>query len=160
MLLMCVVNTTILIVGAKERGEALRELPVRVILLDSGSEAVRCLRKESVDAIVSKWHLVDVPNGGLLDAVIGANPGIPTVAFVKSGDIQQEIAARSIGVTAVLSEDIDDDYFRDVMCQILHIEEVASITMKSEYESNEETNSLSSLQRSGLASDQDRPARV
>ena len=147
---MCVVNTTILIVGAKERGEALRELPVRVILLDSGSEAVRCLRKEAVDAVVSKWHLVDVPNGGLLEAVIGANPGMPTVAFVRPGDAKQEVAARSIGVTAVLSEDIDDEYFRDVMCQILHIEEVTSITMKSEYESNEETNSLSSFKKLGL----------
>ena len=142
---MCVVNTTILIVGAKERGEALRELPVRVILLDSGAEAVRCLRKEAVDAIVSKWHLVDVPNGGLLDAVIGTNPGMPTVAFVRPDDTKQEIAARSIGVTAVLCEDIDDEYFRDVMCQILHIEEVSSITVKSEYESNEEANSLSLL---------------
>jgi hypothetical protein len=64
---------------------------------------------------------------------------------VRSGDAKQEIAARSIGVTAVLSEDIDDGYFRDVMCQILHIEEVTSITMKSEYDSNEETNSLSSF---------------
>lgn len=141
---MCVVNTTILIVGAKDRADAARELPVRVILLDSGAEAVRCLREESVDTIVSKWHLVDVPNGGLLEAVIGANPGLPTVAFVRPGDAKQEIAARSIGVTAVLSEDIDDEYFRRVMCQILHVEEVSSITMKSKYDSNEETNSLSS----------------
>ena len=147
---MCVVNTTILIVGAKERGEALRELPVRVILLDSGSEAVRCLRKEAVDAIVSKWHLVDVPSGGLLEAVIGANPGMPTVAFVRPGDTKQEVAARSIGVTAVLSEDIDDAYFRDVMCQILHVEEITSITAKSESESDEEINSLSSLLKLGL----------
>jgi hypothetical protein len=143
MLLMCIVNTTILIVGAKDRGEALRELPVRVILLDNSAEAVRCLRKEAVDAIVSRWHLVDVPSGGLLEAVIGANPWMPSVAFVRPGDAKQEIAARSIGVTAVLSDDIDDAYFRDVMCQILHIEEIASITVKGEYESNEEANSLS-----------------
>jgi hypothetical protein len=58
---------------------------------------------------------------------VDARPGTPTIAFVRPGDKQQEIAARSLGVSVVLSEDVDDDYFRDAVCQLLGIDSIVAM---------------------------------
>ncbi len=145
---MCVVGTTIMIVGVREKGPALKELPIRLLLMDTAAQAIQCLKTRSVNAIASRWHLMDVPDGGFLKAVLGADPWMPTVAFVRPGDLDQEIAARQIGATAVFSEDVEDACFRDAICQILQIEEISSIALKNEYESTEEPDSRSLLPQS------------
>ena len=102
----------ILVTGAKDKAQALEGLAVRVFVTDTGRQAIRCLRNKKIDTVVSKWELIDLTHGQFLKKVITAKPGIPTIALIKAGDYKQEIAARSIGVSAVLPEDIDDEHFR------------------------------------------------
>ncbi len=130
---MCVVGRNILVVGIADKGNALKELPVQVIAMDTGAQAIGCLRKEKIDTIISHWELCDMAAGKLLRNVREAKPSMPTIAFVKADDADQEIAARRLGVDAVLSEDIDDELFRETVCQILGISTVASMQMADSY---------------------------
>lgn len=141
---MCLVSKNILVVGVADKGNALRELPVRVLLLDTGAQAIGCLKDEKIDTVISHWELIDIPAGQLLKNVTEAKPSTPTIAFIKPGDVEQEIAARQLGVDAVLSEDIDDDYFRDTVCQILNISSVASMHIADHY--NDEMDDLSDME--------------
>ena len=130
---MCVVGRNILIVGVADKGRALKEMPVRLLVMDTGARAIRCLKEERIDTVISHWELIDMPAGKLLKNVTEAKPSTPTIAFIKPGDINQEIAARRLGVDAVLSEDIDDDYFRESVCQLLGISAVASMQIANDY---------------------------
>ncbi len=124
---MYVAGKNILIVGAADQRGSLSELPIRVLVMDSGAEAIQCLRSERIDTVISHWDLIDFPDGKLLKGVRGAKPATPTIAFINPGDVDQEIAARELGVDAVLSEDIDADYFKETVCQLLRIPAVKSI---------------------------------
>ena len=118
-----------LAVGMGKRSEALRELPIRLLIMNTGAQAVRCLKEERIDTVVSRWGLIDMPQGSLLKNILAARPAMPTIAFVTLGDNAQEITARSLGVAAVLSDDINDDYFREAVCQLLGISTVAGFRM-------------------------------
>lgn len=132
-LIMCVVSRNILVVGVADKGDALKELPVQVLAMDISAQAIRCLKEERIDTIISHWELIDVPDGEFLKNVIKAKPSMPTIAFIKPGSIDQEIAARQLGVDCVLSEDIDDDYFREAVCQLLGISAEVSMQITSDY---------------------------
>ena len=54
-------------------------------------------------------------------------PEIPTIVFVKSGDSDQEIAARSLGVSAVLTEDASDELFKETVANVLGLKGLVSI---------------------------------
>jgi len=123
------VSTTILMVNASDKSHALKELPVRLLMMDTGTEAIQCLREERIDTVVSQWELIDMPHGRLLENVRGAIPTMPTIAFIATDNMEQEIAARSLGVTVVLSEDVDDDYFRKTVCNLLGFSEVAAMQL-------------------------------
>ena len=126
---MCRVYSTILMIGTNDKTKVLHELPVRLLVIDTGKEALECLKGEHIDSVVSQWDLVDMPEGELLEKIIDAEPNIPTVAFIEPNNWEQEIAARSLGVTAILNEDIDESYFRSTICQLLHIETVSTLSL-------------------------------
>lgn len=132
---MCRVYSTILMIGTRDKTDALKELPVRLLLMDTAKETLSCLKTEHIDSVVSRWDLVDMPSGMLLKRILGAKPGIPTIAFIDPGNQQQEIAARSIGVTVILSDDIDAAYFRSTIRQFLHIDGVASLNLAEKVQS-------------------------
>ncbi len=125
---MYTVVANVLAVGMGKRSEALRELPIRLLVMNTGAQAVRCLKEERIDTVVSRLGLIDMPHGSLLRNILAARPAMPTIAFVTPGDNAQEITARSLGVAAVLSDDINDDYFREAVCQLLGISTVAGFT--------------------------------
>ncbi len=108
----------ILITGVSGKADALQNLSIQLYITDSGREAVRCLKKRKIDTVISKWQLIDIKDGEFLKAVIEAKPGIATIAMINAGDYIQEVAARSVGVTAVLPENIDDDHFRKTVCSL------------------------------------------
>jgi DNA-binding NarL/FixJ family response regulator len=116
-------------IGTQDKAKGLQELPLRLLIMNTGREAIQCLKEEHVDSVVSRWELVDMPDGLLLERILAARPKMPTVAFVEPGNEQQEIMARSLGVTAILSDDIGDDYFRSTLCQILHIETIEALSL-------------------------------
>ncbi len=129
------VGKKILVVGIADKGNALRMLPLQILAFDIGVQAIRCLREEKIDTVISHWELIDIPDGKFLKRVTEAKPSMPTIAFIKPGDIEQELAARQIGVDCVLSEDIDNDYFREAVCQLLGIPAVSSMQITDSYRS-------------------------
>ena len=132
------VQATVLTVGLTGRSEVLRELPVRLIKMQSGIEAVRSLKNEKVNSVISKWHLYDMPDGRFLKSFKAAKPYIPTIALVRAGSKQQEIAARALGVTAVLADDATDAVLRDTVANLLGIESGISIKAISSADDVEE----------------------
>jgi hypothetical protein len=124
---MSVLTANVLVAGITEKSKALTELPVRLLVVDTGAEAARCLKEENVHTVVSHWDLVDVWDGQLLRNIAAARPSMPTIAFIRPGDYQQEIAARSLGVSAVLSEDVEEGFFRDTVCQLLGISAIVAM---------------------------------
>ncbi|MCE5187298.1 MAG: hypothetical protein LLF76_14360 [Planctomycetaceae bacterium] len=126
---MCQVYSNVLMIGTADKAAGLQELPIRLLVINTGKEAIQCLRHEHIDTVVSRWELVDMPNGILLERILAARPKMPTVAFVEPGNWQQEIMARSLGVTAILTDDIADDYFRSTICQILKIKDIARLSL-------------------------------
>jgi DNA-binding NarL/FixJ family response regulator len=116
------VQATVLAVGLGGRSEVLKKLPIKLIKMQSGLEAARSLKSEKVNSVISRWDMEDMPDGRFLRTFKAAKPYIPMIALVRAGSKQQEIAARSLGVTAVLAEDAADDVLRDTVANLLGIE--------------------------------------
>ena len=121
------VQASVLTVGLDGRNEVLRELPIRVIAMQSGIEAARSLKNEKVDSVISRWELEDMADGRFIKGLRAAKPDIPTIVFIRAGDRAQEIAARSLGVSAVLTDEVDDDFFRQTVANVLGLKGVVSI---------------------------------
>ena len=68
-----------------------------------------------------------MPGGELLKNIVAAKPNLPTIAFVKAGDHQQETFARRLGISVILADDVDDEYFRQVLCRIFDLADVSLI---------------------------------
>jgi DNA-binding NarL/FixJ family response regulator len=121
------VQASVLTVGLNGRNEVLRELPIRLITMQSGVKAARSLKNEKVDSVISNWNLDDMEDGRFIRNLRAVKPEIPTIVFVKAGDRAQEIAARSLGVSAVLTDQDDDELFRETVANILGLRDVVSI---------------------------------
>jgi len=128
------IQANVLTVGLDGKDEVLRELPIRLITMQSGMKAARSLKTEKVDSVVSKWDLDDMEDGRFLKNLRAVKPEIPTIAFVRAGDQTQEIAARSLGVSAVLTDEADDELFRETVANVLGLRDVASIKAMSPVE--------------------------
>jgi len=115
------VRATVLTVGLNGKNEILEELPIRVVTKQSGFEAARSLKNEKVDGVISRWNLIDMADGWFLKRLRVAKPDIALIAFVQAGNERQEIAARGLGVCAVLTDDDNDDFFRETVANVLGI---------------------------------------
>lgn len=124
---MFVIEANVLAVGIAGKSDVLTELPIRLFVMNTAVEAVRCLHEEKIDMVISQWGLSDMPDGLALQRIIAAKPGMPTIAFIRSGDHKQEALARRLGVSVVLNENVDDEYFRKAVCDLLGIYEVAQV---------------------------------
>jgi len=91
------VEANVLAVGLDGKNVGLKELPIRLINMRTGSEAIKCLRSEKIDSVISEWNLPDMADGSFLKSFKTVKPHMPTIAVVKPGDKGQEIAARSLG---------------------------------------------------------------
>jgi response regulator RpfG family c-di-GMP phosphodiesterase len=121
------VQASVLTVGLDGRNEVLRELPIRLITMQSGIKAARSLKNEKVDSVISKWDLHDMEDGQFLRNLRAVKPEIPTIAFVRAGDQAQEIAARSLGVSAVLTDEANDGLFCETVVNVLGLRDIDSI---------------------------------
>jgi DNA-binding NtrC family response regulator len=125
--MLVLVKANILAVGLGGRSSAFKALPVRVLCIETGVEAGRSLKNEHVDSVISKWDLPDAKDGQFLKNLRLAKPYMPVIAIVNSNDVRQEIAARSIGVAAVLSNDITDEMFRQTAIGVLRLDDAEAI---------------------------------
>lgn len=116
-----VAKTNVMAVGAGKLAACAAELPIRLITLKNGLEAVRSFKTEQVDSVISHWHLDDMPDGLFLKRLRAMRPFMPTIAIVEPNNPQQEIEARSLGVVAVIPDDCSEAHFRDVVSAVLHL---------------------------------------
>ena len=121
------VQANVLTVGLDGRNEALRELPIQIITMQSGVEAARSLKNEKVDSVISNWDLDDMPDGRFLRCFRAVKPDVPIIVFVREGDMEQEIAARSLGVSAVLSQSTSNELFCRTVASVLGLKNLESI---------------------------------
>jgi DNA-binding NarL/FixJ family response regulator len=121
------VQANVMTVGLNGRSEVLRELPIRLITMQSALQAARSLKNEEIDSVISRWDLDDMPNGRFLRNLRAVKPDIATIALVKAGDWQQEIQARSLGVSAVLTDQADDQILKETLANILGIQELVDV---------------------------------
>lgn len=125
--MLVLVQANVLTVGLNGKSEVLRELPVRLITMQSGLEAARSLKIEKVDSVISNWNLNDMEDGQFLKKLRAVKPQIPTIVFIQAGNKAQEIAARNLGVAAVLTDDAGDDFFRETVANVLGIKGLVAI---------------------------------
>jgi DNA-binding NarL/FixJ family response regulator len=121
------VQASVLTVGLNGKSEVLKELPIRVIKMQSAKEAARSLKNENVNSVISSWDLDDMEDGQFLRNLRAVKPDIPTIAFIRAGDRAQEIKARSLGVSAVLTDETDDELFCETVANVLELGSFASI---------------------------------
>ncbi len=117
-------KTSVLAVGIECKAALLRELDIDVVSLQFGAQAVQSLKTENVLGVISRWNLPDMPNGKLLKGVKLIKPYVPTVAIADPGNNEQEIDARSIGVSAVITDDIDGYDFQRLVCNLMGFERI------------------------------------
>ncbi len=120
------VQANVLAVGlSSESSEMLRELPIRLISVRSGVEAARSFKSERIDSVISKWDLEDMADGLFLKRLKAVKPDIPTVVFVRPGDQRQEVAARCLGSSVVLTEGTSDEFLLEAVRSVLRLDVAA-----------------------------------
>ncbi|MBL7214047.1 MAG: hypothetical protein ISS71_00045 [Phycisphaerae bacterium] len=122
-----IAKMNILSVGAGSRVKALDGLPVRLINLKNGYQAISSFKTEQIDSVISHWHLADMPNGKFLKKLKTAKPQMPTIAIIEGQNPQQEIEARCLGVAAVITEDSSEEHFRAVITSVLGLQDSEAI---------------------------------
>jgi DNA-binding NarL/FixJ family response regulator len=125
--MLVLVKANVLVVGLGENKGGLKRLPIRVSYIRSGLEAGRSLKNENVSSVISKWDLPDAPDGQFLKNLRLAKPYMPIIAVVDANNVRQEIAARSIGTSAVLSSDFADEVLRQTISEILGLGDTEAI---------------------------------
>lgn len=125
--MLVLVKANVLVLGFGGRCDALKALPIRKLFIETGLEASRSLKNESVNGVISLWDLPDAPAGKFLRNLRLAKPYLPIIAVVDANNIEQEIAARSFGATAVLSNDVDDEVLKRTVVEILGLGDTKEI---------------------------------
>ncbi len=116
------VQANVLTVGLNGKSDLLRELPIRLTSMRSGIEAARSFKSEKFDSVISKWDLEDMADGLFLKRLKAIKPKTTVVVFVRPGDQRQEIAARCLGVSAVLTELTSDELFLETVTNVLRLD--------------------------------------
>ena len=114
-------------VGLEEKSRSLEELPVRLVKMRYGREAIDFLRHEKVDGVISSWDLEDMKDGRFLKKFKSAKPDVPVIVFVNSENHKEEIKARSIGASVILSDNINDEILCEAVTQVLGLKPGISI---------------------------------
>lgn len=114
-----IAEMNVLAVGMEDRVGEIKGLPIHLLNMAHGSDAIRSFKTDQIDSVVSHWHLSDMRDGQFLKKLKAVRPDMPTVAIIEPDNPQQEIEARMLGVSAVIPEDCDEHYFRQVMASVL-----------------------------------------
>ena len=117
-----VAKPSVLVIGIEGKARLLRELDIEVIARKFGALAARSLKTENIQGVIARWNLPDMYDGKFFKGLKRIKPYMPTIAVIDSGDNQQEIAARSLGVSAVITEGIDESDFKRLVCNLMGFE--------------------------------------
>lgn len=113
------VKAEVLAVGIGDMCRYFENLSVRLCSLETGREAASSLKYKNYDAVVCRWNLADMTDGKFLRGLKLARPGILTAAVVDSGNSDEEIQARSCGVSAVFTENTSEYVFSETIAELL-----------------------------------------
>ncbi|MCK5566158.1 MAG: hypothetical protein KAJ07_13020 [Planctomycetes bacterium] len=127
-----IAKTSVLVIGIECKAVLLRELDIDVVSLQFGAQAVQSLKTENILGIISRWDLPDMRSGKLLKGVKLIKPYLPTVAITDPGNNAQEISARGIGVSAVITDDIDGYDFQRLICNLMGFERIELVNERLE----------------------------
>lgn len=168
---------SVLMVGtSKAQNQNLSTLPVILLTSSTARQGAEHLRLLNIDVAVSKWDLPDLSDGEFIRNVVEARPGLPVVAIIESGNIEQEIHARSLGVSAVVNDDPGGTELREALTALVEVigEKYArrmqlfdSDIRTNDYASHSDSNSgddaieeLTSSSSSQIAGFDDRPVNM
>lgn len=124
---MYVIGTEILVVAANNKNGALKEPHVRLFAMNTAIDAVGCLQGKLISPVVSRWDLEDAAQYRLLRSIVAAKGAAAVIAFIAPGNHAREKVANSLGVSIVLCNDIDNECFLEILCQLLGVSAVVSI---------------------------------
>jgi len=102
----------ILMVGLNDKQIALKDLPIRLVSCKSGAEAAGLLKKEKVSSVICIWDLDDMPDGQFVRNLRVVKPDVKTIVLISSKDALEEIEARSVGASVVLTDKTSDALLR------------------------------------------------
>jgi len=120
---MCLSDKTVLSVGLNGKTTALRALPIQLISAVRGRDAIRHLREHlSLNAMVSTWDLPDMSDGALMRRIRAARPWLPTVVLMDEPFLLREAAARRLGITALLPDDVDNRLLQRTVAAVLGLD--------------------------------------
>lgn len=120
------VEASILSIGLDEKFRTMGRTPVRMVNCQTGKEAARSLKNEKIDGVVCSWNLPDMPDGMFVKRLKAFKSDIPVIVIVEHDNAAQEIAARALGVSAVLSSLTDRKTLRRTLFGILHLKPSSS----------------------------------
>ncbi|MFA5784099.1 MAG: hypothetical protein WC962_04370 [Phycisphaerae bacterium] len=97
----------VLMAGMKDIFNGLKSKVPNLCNADTGFGALRQIREKSPTVLLGLWDLEDMPDGELFRMVQNYGYFVATVAIVDFGDIEAELSARSLGVSAVFDTNTD-----------------------------------------------------
>lgn len=112
----------VLAVGLSQHRDCFEKLTVPVCCVETGSQAIRQLRCCTPSVLIGRWDLPDMPDGTLFQRVLNGFASVATVALVQLGNTTQEVAARSLGITVVLDDNVDKKALKELLDQLSTIE--------------------------------------
>ena len=92
-----------------------------LVTVRSAAEAISHIRDDRFESVLSRWDLEDMPAGLFLKKLRLVRPDMTTVVLICGKDVSEEISARSIGVSAVLTEDCSDELLLATVASVLGI---------------------------------------
>ena len=116
------VQANVLTVGLGDREQVLRNLPIEITSAQTTVQAARSLKNEKFDSIISKWNSENINTAAFLQCLRTIKTDISMIVLVKANDPTEEIAARSIGVSMVLTEDCSDEFFMQSVISVLGLD--------------------------------------
>jgi len=122
-------QANILTIGLNGKTNVFSNLPMNLINVQDAAHAVQYIKTEHIDAVVCNWDLPDMPNGIFLKKLRALKPQIKTIVIVKAGNTNEEISARCIGASAVLTDHSSKSLLRQTVIDALRLHEYTPADM-------------------------------
>ena len=69
-----IAEMNVLAVGMEDRVGEFDGLPVRLLDMAHGSDAIHAFKTDSIDSVISHWNLIDMPDGEFLKRLKAVRP--------------------------------------------------------------------------------------
>lgn len=122
-------NNKVLVVGFEEAVKMLQPMPFAVYYHHKAATAARSFKTEEYHSVVCNWQLEDMSPGRFLSKLHILRPHLPCIAVIEPESNSDEIAARSAGVFATVSRNVEQTHLCSLVCQSLGLQYSDAVTM-------------------------------